>query len=73
MMDDIVSITIRDAAAMTEGGRETIAAWLRAEAALILKDGARYAPGYFSRYLAPEGELSEWKGEPDREYFSAEK
>lgn len=45
------TLTIRDAAEMTEEGRSAIAGWLRQQAANLEEHGKDYAGGFRARYL----------------------
>lgn len=44
-------LTVRMADEMTPKGRREVAAWLRRQAAMLVKEGPNYAKRYTGRYL----------------------
>lgn len=47
-------VTIFNAPGMTPEGRKEVAAWLRCQAAMLVKDGPLYTEGRFTgRYIYP--------------------
>ena len=51
-----VTLMIRNAASMTDEGREQIAAWLRRQADSLLQDGTKYSKTFLARYLYADKE-----------------
>lgn len=47
----VATLTVRDAATMTAEGRRNVAAWMRRQAAELLKQGDQYAKVFRARYL----------------------